>query len=71
MTNRHFLTLTLLLGASALTTPALAQTAQPGTDRADAIEQTDAADTGDLGDIVVTAERRSENLGACRCPSRW
>ena len=55
----------LLLGVAAAA-PAFAQTA-PATDPAPVAEATPAAaadqsDTGDLGDIVVTAERRSENL---------
>ena len=59
MTSRLFKTL-LLLGAAGLAAPALAQTAPAPTPApADAAPQ---ADTGDLGDIVVTAERRSENL---------
>ncbi|PVE60272.1 TonB-dependent receptor [Arthrobacter sp. TPD3018] len=49
----------LLLGAAGLAAPALAQTAPAPATPADAAPQ---ADTGDLGDIVVTAERRSENL---------
>jgi iron complex outermembrane recepter protein len=50
----------LLLGAAGLAAPALAQTAPaPVPAPADAAPQ---ADTGDLGDIVVTAERRAENL---------
>ncbi|EZP50917.1 MULTISPECIES: TonB-dependent receptor [unclassified Sphingomonas] len=52
----------LLLGAAGLAAPALAQTATPATDAAatDTTATPDAA--ADLGDIVVTAERRSENL---------
>ncbi len=56
VTSRLFKTI-LLLGAAGLAAPAFAQTAAPAP--ADASPQ---ADTGDLGDIVVTAERRSENL---------
>ena len=52
----------LLLGAAGLAAPALAETATPATDAAatDTTATPDAA--ADLGDIVVTAERRSENL---------
>ncbi|MGR6330449.1 TonB-dependent receptor [Sphingomonas sp. XXL09] len=62
MNHRHLLKTALLVSAATFAAPALAQTAQPGADRADAVEQTQTADSGDLGDIVVTAERRSENL---------
>jgi iron complex outermembrane recepter protein len=59
VTSRLFKTM-LLLGAAGLAAPALAQTAPaPIPAPADAAPQ---ADTGDLGDIVVTAERRAENL---------
>ena len=59
VTSRVFKTM-LLLGAASLAAPALAQTAPaPVPAPADAAPQ---ADTGDLGDIVVTAERRAENL---------
>ncbi|WP_286165022.1 TonB-dependent receptor [Arthrobacter sp. TPD3018] len=58
MTSRLLKTM-LLLGAAGLAAPALAQTAPAPATPADAAPQ---ADTGDLGDIVVTAERRSENL---------
>lgn len=59
VTSRLFKTM-LLLGAAGLAAPALAQTAPaPVPAPADAAPQ---ADTGDLGDIVVTAERRAENL---------
>ncbi|MFN3434245.1 MAG: TonB-dependent receptor [Sphingomonas sp.] len=56
----------LLLGVAAAAAPAFAQTA-PATDPAPVADATPAAaadqsDSGDLGDIVVTAERRSENL---------
>ncbi len=58
MTSRLLKTM-LLLGAAGLAAPALAQTAPAPATPADAAPQ---ADTGDLGDIVVTAERRAENL---------
>ncbi|MCU6454089.1 TonB-dependent receptor [Sphingomonas sp. A2-49] len=51
----------LLLGAAGLAAPALAQTATPATDAPPAAAAAQDAG-GDLGDIVVTAERRSENL---------
>lgn len=57
MTSRLFKT-ALLLGAAGFAAPAFAQTA-PASAPAEPAAQTD---TGDLGDIVVTAERRSENL---------
>lgn len=61
MTTRLLKTM-LLLGAAGFAAPALAQTATPATDAA-ATDTTATQDaTGDLGDIVVTAERRSENL---------
>jgi iron complex outermembrane receptor protein len=56
----------LLLGAAGIAAPVMAQTATPATDAAatDTTATQDAAPdaSGDLGDIVVTAERRSENL---------
>jgi len=58
-TTRLFKTM-LLLGAAGLGAPALAQTATPATDATPAVAAQD--DAGTLGDIVVTAERRSESL---------
>ncbi|MBB5714588.1 TonB-dependent receptor [Sphingomonas aerophila] len=53
----------LLLGIASLPSMAAAQTAQPGPDHAQAQDiATGDAQTGELTDVVVTAERRSENL---------
>lgn len=57
--TRSVIVLALLSGASALPTAALAQTAS-ATTQADTT--TPAADTSALGDVVVTARRREENL---------
>ena len=63
MTISRSLKTMLLLGATSVAAPALAQTATPAPDAAATAATAAApADTGDLGDIVVTAERRSENL---------
>ncbi|SEN55359.1 iron complex outermembrane recepter protein [Sphingomonas gellani] len=57
-----------IAGAAMLPGSAMAQSATPGADHAEAQDvATDAAQTGegqsgDLGEVVVTAERRSENL---------
>lgn len=60
MTTIRLFKTALLLGAAGLAAPALAQT-MPASD-APATASATPEDTGDLGDIVVTAERRSENI---------
>ncbi len=64
MTNRHLLKAMLLVGVAGAASPALAQstTAPAQAGATDPSVETASTDAGEVGDIVVTAERRAENL---------
>ena len=65
----------LVMGASmvaltAFTAPALAQTAPPVTPEAPAAPPSSQAgqSAADVGTVIVTAERRAQNVQGCRSP---